>query len=182
MPIISYFRGNGGENWDEIVPKLGKQAVKKLMEDHKFEINKIDYLCVNYNSSMFREKYVKNMKQRFVRFNMVYHPYLMSYLKPGIDEEKKWVMASLYTRDNMHYGLKRSTFNPIKINSTDIFSEENWIEVHIHRVDENDPNAMAVSPNNAGVLLDLSCPVLPFYSLVVEQVDKKKINILVTHH
>jgi hypothetical protein len=91
-------------------------------------------------------------------------------------------MASLYTKDNMRYGLKKSTFNPIKINSTDLFSEENWVEVHVHRADENDPRSMAVSPNNAGVLLDLSCPVLPFFSLVIEQVDKKKINILVTHH
>lgn len=96
--------------------------------------------------------------------------------------KNKWVMASLYTKDNMRYGLKKSTFNPIKINSTDLFSEENWIEIHVHRADEHDPRAMAISPNNAGVLLDLACPVLPFYSLVIEQVDKKKINILVTHH
>jgi hypothetical protein len=88
IPIISYFKGNGGENWDGIVPSLGKQAVKKLLDDNKFEINKIDYMCVNYNCSVFREKYFKNMKQRYVRFNMVFHPYLMSYLKPGVDEEK----------------------------------------------------------------------------------------------
>lgn len=65
-------------------------------------------------------------------------------------------MASLYTDDNLQYGLKRSKFNPIVINSQNLFLPENWIELHVHRADENDPRMIAVSPNNAGVLIDMS--------------------------
>mmetsp|Transcript_20737 Transcript_20737/g.18382 ORF Transcript_20737/g.18382 Transcript_20737/m.18382 type:complete len:467 (+) Transcript_20737:167-1567(+) len=123
------------------------------------------------------------MSQTMVRFNMVFHPFFMDYLKPGVKEEQFWIMASLYTKDGFEYGLKKSKFNPIQINSTDLFSKDNWIELHIHQADENNPDIMAISPNNAGVLLDLSCPIISFYSLAI-RVDEntKAMSLLVTHH
>jgi len=107
----------------------------------------------------------------------------MANLKPGVEDEKKYVMASLYTSSKMAYGLKKSKFNPIMINSSDLYWEESWIELHVHRADENDPNAIAVSPNNASVLLDLSCPIIPFYSIAIKLNEKKRtVKMLVTHH
>jgi len=114
---------------------------------------------------------------------MVFHPYFMDYLKPGAYEEKKWIVASLYTKDDLEYGLKRSNFNPITINSVDLFSKENWVELHIHRADWNDENAMAVSPNNAGVLIDLSCPIVSFYSVAWEiNEENRSFSVLLTYH
>lgn len=183
MPTVSYFKSIGGENWESIVPKSGKNAVKNLLNDHKFKINKVDYMCVNYTFTQFKQKFLKNMGQKWVRFNLVFHPYLMDNLKLGAYEEKKWVMASIYTDDIFYWGLKRSKYNGISINAEDIFAESNWIEVHIHRADENDPKIMAVSPNNAGVLMDMTCPMITFYTIIIDQIaERKEANILVTHH
>lgn len=183
IPTISYFKSIGGENWEAIVPKKARLAVGKLLSEHKFKVGTVDYMCVNYNSNMFKQRFFQNLGQKWVRFNMVYHPYLMDYLKEGIMQESKWVMASLYTDDHLAFGLSKSKFNGIKINSEDLFTEDNWIEVHIHRADENDPKAMAVSPNNAAVLIDMSCPIIPFYSVVIDRIEKEqKINIMITHH
>jgi hypothetical protein len=70
---------------------------------------------------VFKEKFLKNIGQKYVRFNMVFHPYFMANLKPGVEDEKKYVMASLYTSSKMAYGLKKSKFNPIMINSSDLY-------------------------------------------------------------
>lgn len=183
LPIISSYKSIGGEDWDSFVPSMARKAVGKLMKDQKYEVKSIDYFWVNYSSTMFKQKFFQNTGQKLVRFNMVFHPYFMHHLKPGVGEEKMWVMASLYTDDSLAYGLKKSKFNPIMINSSDIFTEENWIELHVHRADENDPKILAVSPNNAGVLIDMSSPIIPFYSVTIERDEKRgEIRILVTHH
>jgi hypothetical protein len=183
MPIISAYKSIGGGNWDSFAPKMMSQAVLRLMKDHDFQVKKIDYFCVNYSSTMFKQKFFQNTAQKLVRFNMVFHPYFMHHLKPGVGEEKMWVMASLYTDDKFAYGLKKSKFSPIMINANDLFIKENWIELHVHRADENDPKILAVSPNNAGVLIDMSCPIIPFYSIAIDKDEKRKeIRIVVTHH
>lgn len=165
MPIIGYFKSADLDDWESVFPQKLITAINKLIYDKKFKMEDISYFCVNYSSTIFKQKFFNNMGQKYARFNMVFHPYFMDYLKPGAYEEKKWIVASLYTKDDLEYGLKRSNFNPITINSVDLFSKENWVELHIHRADWNDENAMAVSPNNAGVLIDLSCPIVSFYSV-----------------
>jgi len=183
MPIISYFKSIGNEDWEQTVPSIAKTAVSKLISDQKMKVDKVHYLSVNYSSTVFKQKHWRHMLQKWVRFNMVFHPFFMSYLKPGVEEEKKWIMASLYTDDAMMYGLKRSNSSPIMINSDNLFLPINWVELHVHRADENDPRIIAVSPNNAAFLLDMTCPITSFYSIAVDRIDEKnRINILVTHH
>ena len=183
LGIISYFKSIGNEDWDQIVPNTAKSAVAKLLNDHKMRVNETSYLTVNYTSTMLKQKHWNNMNQKWVRFNMVYHPFFMSDLEPGIEEEKKFIMASIYTEDSLMYGIKRSNSSPIPINSEDLFLAHNWVELHVHSADENDPNAIAVSPNNAAFLLDMTCPIVTFYSVAIEKLDKKnKCNILVTYH
>ena len=132
---------------------------------------------------MFKEKHWNNFSQRWVRFNMVYHPFFMDYLKPDINEEKKYIMASIYTEDAMMYGIKRSNSGAIMINSDNLFFPQNWIELHVHKVDENDPNAIAVSPNNAAFLMDMTSPIVSFFSIAIEKHDNKSVvDILVTYH
>lgn len=46
MPIISYFKGMGNEDWKEIVPTVARNAVSKLLSDQKLEVGKVEYLCV----------------------------------------------------------------------------------------------------------------------------------------
>lgn len=114
---------------------------------------------------------------------MVYHPYFMDYLEKGVNEEKKWIMASLYTEDSMKYGIKSSNLMPIMINSDNLYTPNNWVELHVHKTDENDPHAIAVSPNNAAFLMNMSLPMVSFYSVAIEYLEnKKKINVLITHH
>ena len=116
---------------------------------------------------------------------MVFHPFFLSDFKirGGVTETQSWIMASIYTKDNFEFGLKKSKFNPITINSQNIFEAENWIQLHIHQADENTPEIMAISPNNAGVLLDLSCPIITFYSLAIAYEEKtKEIDLLITNH
>ena len=48
---------------------------------------------------------------------------------------------------------------------------------------EYDPNIYWISPNNASILLDMSCPIISFYSIAIERLENQnKINILITHH
>ncbi|CAI2361775.1 unnamed protein product [Moneuplotes crassus] len=183
MPTLSFFNSSGIEDWNGIIPQKAGHALRKLREDHKFRIERMNYVCVNYSSTMFRERFVNNYSQKYARFNLVFHPYFMDYLKPGVHEDKKYIMASIYTNDEMVYGLKKSNFFPIQINSEDLYAAENWVELHVHRAADDDPNAIAVSPNNAGVLIDLSCPLIPFYSMAIElDEERKSMNVLITYH
>ena len=183
LGITSYYKSWGNEDFGHIVPPLAKSTVSKLLDEQKLKIKKITYLSVNYNSTMFKEKHWNNFGQRWVRFNMVYHPFFMDYLKPDIDEEKKYIMASIYTEDAMMYGIKRSNSGAIMINSDNLFFPQNWIELHVHKVDENDPNAIAVSPNNAAFLMDMTSPIVSFFSIAIEKHDNKSVvDILVTYH
>ena len=92
-------------------------------------------------------------------------------------------MASIYTQDNFMIGLKKCKSQPIMINSTNLFMPENWIEMHIHRADENDPRLIWVSPNNASFLIDMAAPIIPFFTVAIEKINnEQKINILITHH
>ena len=92
-------------------------------------------------------------------------------------------MASIYTQDGLMIGLKKCKSQPIMINSTNLFMPENWIEMHIHRADENDPRLIWISPNNASFLIDVAAPIIPFFTVAIEKIDNEpKINILITHH
>mmetsp|Transcript_28751 Transcript_28751/g.32871 ORF Transcript_28751/g.32871 Transcript_28751/m.32871 type:complete len:113 (+) Transcript_28751:187-525(+) len=107
------------------------------MNEQKLQANTVEYLSVNYSISGFRKRHLNNMNHRWVRFNMVYHPYFMPHLNVGMNEEKKWIMASIFTADNMMLGIRKCKSQPIMINSTNLFPPENWLEMHVHRADEH---------------------------------------------
>ena len=183
LPVVSYSKSLNHSEWNEFVPALAKLTIKKLMDEQKLEANSVEYLSVNYNISGFRKKFLSNMNHRWVRFNLVFHSYFMDYLQPGLNEEKKYIMASIYTKDIFMIGLRKCKSQPIMINSTNLFLPENWIEMHIHRADENDPKSLWVSPNNASVLIDMASPIIPFFTVAIEKIDNQpKLNILITHH
>ncbi|CAI2387053.1 unnamed protein product [Moneuplotes crassus] len=181
MPVISFVKADNAQDCRNILPQKAQDALAKLQNDHDFRIENINYFCVNHSSTMFRERYIYDHCEKYARFNMVFHPHFMDYLKPGVEDEKKYVMASLYTDDDIDYGLKRSECSPIMINSENLFTEENWIELYIHKAE--DPNMVAISPDNASVLIDLSCPLVHFYSIAIElEEHRKAMKVLVTSH
>ncbi len=50
-------------------------------------------------------------------------------------------------------------FGRISINSSNLFSKNNLMEVHLHQAD---PNNMAISPNNGAFLLNLGMAIVNF--------------------
>ena len=120
------------------IPKKAQSAIKDLMKNQSFEINKIEYLSVRYSSSEYKYDFLDNGNV-WTRFNIAFHPYLMKNMKEYTHEEKKYIMASIYTEDDLAFGIRESDSDKIMINSTNLYLSENWIEVYVHRSNENDP-------------------------------------------
>lgn len=92
-------------------------------------------------------------------------------------------MACVYTPKNFSIGVRKcSDTGVLKFNEVDL--ETCWTNLHLHPVEE-DSLEMAVSPNNAAVVLTLGLPATSFYVLsanFTKDEEGTHLKLLLSHH
>lgn len=144
---------------------------KNLMNDDT------EFFLLNYNAANFCKTRLDDYgdKSIMARINIALHPYLYSQSQPG-DEMKDNIVAEIFTTTRKGGFSEASNQNivgiqecindvgKININNNFFLTQSNITEVHLHPVDDG----MAISPNNACFLLNMSAPVVNFVVVVKE--------------
>lgn len=133
-----------------------------------------DFYIINYDGSEFCKKRLNDYgdKSLMARINVVAHSYL--YPMVGFNDElKDNVLEAIYmscqqkvknqrniTNSNLH-GIEECLHDvgKLKVNVFNFLSQQNLTEVHLHPTDQG---CMAISPNNACFLLNMSTPITSF--------------------